>query len=333
MIKDDKGVILLVTLWILAILSLLAIGIGFRRSIELKLAGYQMDSLKAYEIAKAGVVKAVDALERDKKTTVDTLRECGITLEENEAFDEKFRNVKVGAGRFNIACLEDAERKIDINTAPEQVLRALFSKTPDAAKNVLAWRGSASVNIGDYSDKPYASKGASFDTINELLLVKDFTPETFSGDENASGIKDIITVYPKPKSKEDNAFTVNVNTASEEVLGILMDAAGFDRTVSKAIADSRTQDNKVFNKPDEVITFVKSFLPTAEGGGIIPDDQSKLDALQKWVSCSSNYFIIRSTGTLEYRKSNINRTITCIVKREISNAPPHKTEIIGWFEE
>ena len=121
-----KGVILLVTLWILAILSLLAIGIGFRRSIELKLAGYQIDSLKAYEIAKAGIVKAVDALERDKKPTVDTLRECGITLalEENETFDGKFRNITVGAGRFSISYLEDAARKIDINTAPEQVLRA-----------------------------------------------------------------------------------------------------------------------------------------------------------------------------------------------------------------
>gem|GEM_PF-7114790 len=326
-----KGVILLVTLWVLAILSLLAIGIGFRRSIELKLAGYQIDSLKAYEIAKAGIVKAVAALERDKKTTVDTVLECGITLEENETFDGKFRNIKVGVGGFSISYIEDAARNIDINTAPEQVLKALFSKTPDVAKNVMAWRGSASANMGDYSDKPYACKGAFFDITNELLLVKDFTAETFSGDGNAPGIRDIITVYPK--SKDANAFTVNVNTAGEEVLGILMDASGFDRTISKAITDTRTQNNTVFNNADEIETFIKNFLPTAEGGGTIPEDQDKLNVLKLWISCSSNYFMISSTGTIEGRKSGISRTITCVVKRDISSTPPHKTEIIGWFEE
>ena len=75
-----SGTILITTLWILTILSILAVGIGFRVSIEARLSKYTMDNLKAEYHAKAGSVKAQAMLSKDSMPNYDTIRECGITV-------------------------------------------------------------------------------------------------------------------------------------------------------------------------------------------------------------------------------------------------------------
>lgn len=330
MIGDKKATVLLVTLWILAILSLLAIGIGFRTSIELKLVGYQIDSLKAYEIAKAGVLKAINELEKDKAPNIDTIWECGITLKPDETLEGRFKGIKVGEGHFDVS-LEDIQARININTAPVDILKRLSVKiTNEIADNIRAWRGDQDIPPTainrDYSDKPYSCKNAPFDIVDELLFVKDITQEIFSGGEGETGIKDFITVYG-PKE-----FKVNVNTADQkalEALGLGESAQYIVRYRTGEDGDiMRREDNKAFTGIEEL----KGFLKSAEGGGM---DDTALENLHLDTFCSvnSNYFSIKSIGALEARKSKIQKTIICIIKREVSAAPPRKTEIIRWFEQ
>lgn len=333
----NKGTVLMVTLWILAILSLLAIGIGFRATIDLRLVGYRIDSLKAYEIAKAGVIYAINEIANDKSNDTDTLWECGITLGPDETFDGKFRNIKMGEGHFDVTSIEDQERKININRAPRPVLMNLLSGAANAgelADNIKAWRGplpneeAPSISAKDYSGKDYACKGAPFDVIAELLLVKDIMPEIYYGQDLANGLANLATVYGPEE------FKVNINTIDETSLAAVLASVELDRGVAASIVEYRagidkdinnTLDNMVFKNFSEV----ESFFGEAEGGGKDP----KLVNLMPLVVFGSQYFKICSVGSLEGRKSGIKKMITCVVGRETGQNPPHKTEIIGWFEE
>lgn len=307
-----KGTVLVVTLWILALLSLLAIGIGFRVSIDLKLAGYQVDSLKAYEIAKAGIIKVIAELQKDEKEETDTLWECGITLNQDETFEEKFRNLentKMGEGHFEITCLEDAERRVNINSAPKNILMTLFPKiTSEIADNIKAW--------------------GPFDALSELLLVKGVTEDIYFGTGEERGMKDLLTIYG-PKE-----FKLNINTADEKILEAILELSNINKIIAQDIVQYRigedgdinlTLDNGVFTNANVVADFLT-------GKGV--DETVVANFINSnLLIFSSNYFRIRSVGVIERGKSKIQKAITCVIKRETAPSPPHKTEIISWFEE
>jgi general secretion pathway protein K len=341
--KGKGGTILLVTLWLLAILSLLAIGIGFRTSIDLKLAGYQIDSLKAYEIAKAGIAKAMKELQKDESPDVDTIWECGITLKPDETLEERFKDIKVGEGRFGVSYMdegqnklygiEDMQGKININTAPKDVLASLPAQlTSELVDSIRAWRGDTgegapSPQPQDYADKPYTCKGASFDSVCELLLVKGVTKEIYYG-ENGNGLKDLVTTFGPKDPKE---FKININTASQRTLEAVLGAFNLDRAAAENIAEYRAgedkdistrADNRAFANMTELLTFLK----TAEGGDL---NDTTLANLTKVIVFNSSYFKIRSEGILEGSKSNICRTITCVVNRKSLE----DMDIISWVEE
>ncbi len=355
MLKSNKAAVLVVTLWILAILSLLAIGIGFRSAIEVKLLSYQIDSLKAYEIAKAGIIKAIVELEKDDTPDKDVLWACGISLKPTETQEDKFRDIKVGEGHFEISYegengnkiygIEDLQGKIDINTAPKEVLKGLHSKiTEGIANNIMAYRGEGS--SGDYSGREYTAKNASFDLKGELLLVPDFTAEIFTGEAQdatqaavtEAGIKDFITVYPKRQDSKD--FKVNINTARQKTLETLLAAVGLDKSMGGKIVQYRAGKDANIETSDDnnwcqggSETDFKTFIITAASVSYMADapETAALIKLCTWLTTKSDYFRIRSTASLEGRKSKIHKTITCIVKRS-GSAVPYTIEIINWFE-
>jgi len=349
-LSGERAAVLLVTLWMVAILSLLAIGIGFRASIELKLVGYQIASLKAYEIANAGVVKALNEIERDQSAAVDTIAECGISLRPDETLEGKFSHISVGDGWFDVSYtdesgttvvgLEDIQSKININTADKNVLRELIGATDYVlSDNIRAYRGDADIPQGaasrDYRDKPYPCKGAPFDIVLELLLIKDVTPEVFYGSsegEGAAGIKDLVTVYgPSP-------FQVNINTAGQKVLAVLLKSAGLNPAIAEGMVKERAgpdgsvmtkEDNGVFKTVDEVKTYISAFLSSAEGGGLSADDQNRLNSFAAMITCRSEYFRVISTGSLPGNRSSMYKKIVCTVCRKEGGKP----EAIQWSEQ
>ena len=63
---NRRGSILIITLWILAILSLLAISFAHHTAVGIKLTEYHISSLKNLYICKAGIKRACYELNRDK---------------------------------------------------------------------------------------------------------------------------------------------------------------------------------------------------------------------------------------------------------------------------
>ncbi|MCX5667987.1 MAG: type II secretion system protein GspK [Candidatus Omnitrophica bacterium] len=316
--KSRDGTILITTIWILAILSILAVGIGFRVSLEARLSKYNMDRLKAVYYAKAGIVKAQAMLLKDSTPGYDTIRECGITV----PFDKDVRSVfteKLADGGFEVNYEEagktyygmtDEERKININKADQLVLTTLLGKDNKAAEenrdyenvaaSIVNWRGMARAPGGgawddDYETlaAPYKCKHADFSAIEELMLVKGMKPELFDS------IKDYVTVYGDGK--------VNINTATERV----MRACGLGENLIAGIMNVRNGRDLTAGTKDDGL--VNDITPEAAARWNIAFDANEKNALNNFTT-GSNYFRIESKGAVD--RSKISARIVCVIDRK-----------------
>lgn len=309
-IQNGKGSILITTLWIMAILSLLAMGIGFRASLEVRLSKYSMDKLGARYLAKAGIVKAREYLSNDTNA-YDTLYECGISLGAEETpenvFGAEFNEVKFNewpVGTFSVH-VRDEERKINLNVNIatnnnraefKRIMKGLSSNLTDEIINaVIDWQdgdsdGEAEDTYYSSLEHPYNCKNASFELVEELLLVKGVSRDLF--DE----IKDYVTVYSDGK--------INVNTASGKVLNAVIDN---DALINDIIAFRKGTDGVEGTNDDGKFTDINAFLNFPEDNA----SRMRLTSLNNYFTVTSNNFRITSFGNLR----RITEEITCVVER------------------
>lgn len=316
----ERGTILVSSLWILAILSVLAVGIGFRVSIEARLAKYEMDRIKARYAARAGIFKCMGLIAKDDKP-YDTMNECGFSLRPGddtaEAPETLFTNASVDPaamkGYFTISYeqqgvsypgMSDEERRININTADQQTLERLFSAVLSAgdyedanpselAQSALAWRGANTMDDDYYNglEKPYKCKRAKFSVPEELMLVKGFTPRIYDA------IKEYVTVF-------GDSNKPNINTAARPV----MIAMGINEIIADDIINYRSggvegSDIKTEERPiSDIMADLEPILD-------LPTRQALINSF----TTMSNYFRIDSKGSLD--RSKIVKRIVCVVKR------------------
>ena len=125
--KNRKASIIIIILWILTALMLLSASLNYRMGLEIKLASFARDSQEAYYLAKAGIERAILAVNSDKEERVDTLSQCGISFDEEsvESAETLFKNIPLGNGSFSVSYkaengqpiygVLDEERKINLN--------------------------------------------------------------------------------------------------------------------------------------------------------------------------------------------------------------------------
>lgn len=231
--RCEKASILIISLWILAILSMFAIGIGHKLSLQVRLLDNHLDSVRAFYIAEAGIKRAIAERQKQPQNAIysDSFNQPWLN---NEAV---FKDVEFGDGTYTVESVDiaglygmsDEQGRININTintASFDVLKALLKEEmqdQEAAAGIAAaiidWRDEdnevfqdpdTKILIGaedayyQIQDPPYKCKNSRFDTVEEMLLVRGVTPEIFYG------IIKFITVYGNS--------TVNINTAPKPVL-------------------------------------------------------------------------------------------------------------------
>lgn len=306
--SNRKGTILIVSLWILAILSILAIGIGFRAAIEVRLSKYHMDKLKGLYLAKAGIFKTQEILSWDS-SDYDTIRECGMTIPVGKESEDIFKG-RLGDGSFaisydeegkNLPGMIDEERKINVNTVSSNVLKNLLVNEGIAA-SIINWRslkGSLPMQNGtpdsyyETLPAPYKCKHAPFSCIEELMLIKDFTPEVFES------IKDYVTIYGDGK--------ININTTTRRV----MLALGLSEEIVATIIMFRNGQDKIpGTKDDNVFSDIAA---QTRGWNIANDNDIPILGDTNLFTTKSNYFTIESKGMAD--RSKITSKIVCVVKR------------------
>ena len=255
--NGQRGSVLIVCLWIMAILSLLALGLSYRMRVEMRLTTYQWDMTSLIQMAKVGAARAAALLKEEEA-------EYSARNQRWSHSPDDFLEVETPMGQYTVATvvesadygdhvlngLEDEESRINLNAAPKDVLENLFADSPDVVAAVLDWRdpddnvtdGGAENEIYESLEPPYKCRNGNFRSVEELLLVYGITPALYNE------VKDLVTVHGSGK--------VNINTAPPPVLAAL----GLEESLVDRIVDYRrgpdqlegTEDDGVFANPAEI---------------------------------------------------------------------------------
>jgi general secretion pathway protein K len=205
-LRDNRGFIVVVVLWILAALAALAlIYLSYVTNTAITVA-VNADRLQADALVNAALELAAYRLTGQDETARPT----------SGTF-----NARVGAGRVSVTFRSEAAR-IDLNTAPKPMLAGLMTTlgvsamdAPVYADRILAWRSSTEPGQDNPEDAYYRTLGASylprhapFPHSDELWLVRGI-PSAI-----VERVMPFVTVF-------SNMKTVNVLDATPQVLAAL----------------------------------------------------------------------------------------------------------------
>jgi general secretion pathway protein K len=271
-LREERGMALLLVLMIVAMLAALLTEFAFSTLVDLRLTETFRDSTRAYYLAKGGLTlgRGVLKLDTNLYTTRDELWAQGVP------------NYPVGDGVVSIF-IEDQGGKLDINNLLEtsgairkrfyRLFSALDLDDPEGLTGALIdWIDGddvpyedpeSEVMIGTESgyylrqSPPYRCKNAPLGSLGELSLIRGFTPE----------IVKLVTPHLTVHGSDDTK--INVNTASLEVLMTLSEEPEIDRTTAEGIIELRLDEpftstaslNRIKNLPGMETLLTSEFGP------------------------------------------------------------------------
>ncbi len=296
----QAGSMLVMALWALTLLVLfsLSLGFGVRQKATLLSRLSALDAV--YPIAYSGVEEAKSLVKSDTDFDVDAM---------SDPWASGSKRRELGRGVFSLLTdgslpVVDEERKVNLNSTSNEIAERLFERVTGLSKsdadelvyNLLDWMDSdsffghpqygAEASYYENLSKPYTTKNAPYEALDELLLVKGMTPEIFAK------IRPYVTVYGNGR--------VNINTASREVLAAL----GFSEAAVDAIAAYRAgKDFAEGTSDDPFFTNVNSIAADLQTKGKTPLDDSQTVLLSGLIagdrlSVVSSAFSVTSRGEL-----------------------------------
>ena len=323
--------ILIITVWALSVLSFFAISLSYIARMQMRYASHLQDRVKLYYLARAGIEKAIVELE-NREDFAYTAFDQPILNDE-----ELFKDIALGDGFITLSYdidggaerqqttlygLMDESARIDINSAGEDILASMLERIAgadeessiDMAQAIIDWRNpTQSPEVKKYYEElemPYENKGAKFEVIEELLLVRGMTKEAFSR------IRDMVTVHGTEK--------VNINTAGFNVFYAL----GLNRRLSERIIEYRRGRDGVSGTDDDRIFETINDLRNI--GFLFTEDSVQINSLISGniIKTDSDTFRINSRGHFEEGRSTASRNINCVLKLREKQSP----EILYWYE-
>jgi len=275
-----SGSVLIFVVWTVILLSILVAGLGAQGLSALTLMDRLDQRLDASYIARAGVQQAVSLLAEDATPSVDWLSD------EWARGADGMAQQPFGRGFFTLELI-DEERKLNVNTAPTDILATLLRRVGQVKEDearVMAdaiedWRDEDHESRPDGAENfyylgfpdAYESKDGPFENLEELLLVRGMTPAVYAR------IAPALTVH--------GAGGLNINTAGRAVLRALgLSEVG----VSGILADRAGPDQQEGTPDDHYITATSAI--TGELAAAVPvTDQARLTQLVQ-----QNLFTVRS---------------------------------------
>ena len=208
---DNKGFALMITIWVMFLIVALTLSVAYITRLEMKKSSYQVNKLKAFYLARAGIEQAVSALYQNKGN---------IPAEFSQEDFTSYNRRNLGEGYYWVT-IEDENAKFNLNTLSEDRFNALgimeqLLNREEITDSILDWldRDSISRPYGaedfyyQFLQPPYHVKNGLFDSIEELRLVKGINENDFR----------ILKKYLTVATNDDK---ININTASIEVLRTL----------------------------------------------------------------------------------------------------------------
>ena len=306
-LKDNKGIALVITLLVLTLLLVIILEFNLGMRVEARAAANFRDDIKAYYLARSGVTFAITLLEEDSKEDSKTGQGYDSL---DEIWAQNIPPMPVGDGFVSVE-ITDEDSKINVNkftgfgTATGEDMRLLmerflkpFELKDEIFDSIVDWidQGDTEHPEGAESgyyeglDDPYEAKNKPLDSLEELRLIKGMESDIFDR------LKNFLTVT--------SDGTINVNTASKEVLMSLSDGLPGETA-------------------DEIIAFrtENPFQTEVDVRNKITISQNVYNEIAEFIDVKSNYFSITSQG--EVNQSS--KIIIAIVMRQ-----GNKAKIIYW---
>ncbi len=243
----NRGIALIMVLWVLTLLALIAASFSSTTRTEVNLARNIVESAKAEALAEAGVHEAILGLNGDSG-------------EDPWRVDRTVYAWRFGGGGIRVA-IEDEGAKIDLNAARDQILRQLFlaldledertlelSEAEALVDAILDYRDPDDlIHHSGAEDNDYRSAGlkhdakdAPFEAVEELQQVYGMTREIYQL------VAPAVTVYARRRRPFTATASELVKAAMEGGLG---DAAGREASPNLEIEDEE-DDSDVISLED-----------------------------------------------------------------------------------
>ncbi len=260
--ENERGVILIALLWILTILSVIALSLARETFVEVAAARNSRDLADAYYIARAGVTATVYQAYQKLLTRG---AQINASTQPPDPIDLGKLTGQFGDGEYDVE-IQDESGKINLATVQEPQLKNLVSvigiPEPDASvivDSILDWKepGNLARPNGAKNDyyqtlqPPYAvwNDMGRMKAVEELLLVRGVTSDYFYGHREKTqdgqiidryGLSHYLTVYGAPGR-------VNINYAP---LAVLLSIPGMPPETARMICERR--QTKPFTTMDEI---------------------------------------------------------------------------------
>ena len=274
----EKGVALIMVLWVMVILSVLALEFSFAMRTEITITKNYKEDLQRYAMAEGGVQRAITELiykhNARLQQMMKTLSLEEISPEQREWMaDGRSYTLPFDQGSCEVRMMGEAG-KININTVSEFFLRKIIGhlglegEARDVVvDSILDWRDSndfyrANGAENDYYlslKEPYYCKNGNLDSIEELLLIRGVTPDLYHGKKGPSegeeesvgriGLKDIFSIYSPGEQ-------VDINSATALVMNMVL---GIPREVSQQMVAAR--EEKSFANQQDLLNRVPELAP------------------------------------------------------------------------
>ena len=338
-LRRAGGSLLIITLWLVTILSVLAVAIGRYLAIEIRLTKYHLARAQAEAMARSGIYLAMSRLDEDGQGGTsaegyDWLHDDWADFSDSNPEDpttwvvaQPAGGSTASAGTIEIRMIDDA-RKFPLNLVQDDDqdkwfngLRELVGSS-EPAQRIADYLDDNNDTFGsggldnDQAEPPYVAKNGPVVALEELLDIPGMSEETFGT------LRDFATV-----AGTEGLGPLNINTVEVPVLAALWAAAVLDAGTAQAkaqqLAECREREQVVFESQGEIVFKVGA----ADGCGMegLSDDEKNLLGS---FGVLSQTFTVQSTGRLD--DPAIVARVEARIQRFTDGSPPR---IVAWREE
>lgn len=312
--SGSSGSVLVLSLWVLSLLSLVALGLGVRAGLEARLRDYAWDEIRLVQAARMGQALCVAAMnsfqDLPAHSAVNQPWSQNPELFRDRPVEGGFVTLRHGRGGDVFYGMEDESARVNLNTAPPEILERLFAFSPEAVTALKPWwrPDAPREEAEEGAEERRVPARGSLRQVEEFLLVPGATPWVFRQ------VEDFITVHGNGR--------VNVNTADPRVL----EAVGLSPSLSlKVDAYRRGEDREWGNEDDRAFADLEDLVPLLRDASPVSDEEAlSFEQARGQLSVDSRAFRLNMTARLEDGRSE--RSFTLILSR----APQYP--LVSWKE-
>ena len=322
--EDQRGVALLMVLWLSVALSVIAMTTAYLVRTEVEAVRNQIESQRGYYLARGGIEAAVYSIIRSATPQPAGEERSGQAVEFLPG--QRWLRFDFAGGGNSVVEVVPENAKLNVNQASAEQLAALLqtlglpaNESAELAAAIVDWRTPQGSMVGSPFDsyyawlpQPYAARHAPLEHLEELLPVRGMSREVFFGrmEQNLRGEWQKWPPLGDWLTTETTGGAVNPNYAPQEVLRVL---PGWNDALAAAVVASRAA------APVHSLEELQAAVP-----GV-----SSVALLSPLTLSQGTIYTLTATGFLP--DSGVRRSVRALLR--IAPDLPLYHRVLAWWEE